>query len=308
MLQEIILSAALSFTPTEKKIVDNLQTKLKKEGYDISRYLEDSRFEVYTFKRGKQTNYADTTQSWYMRTDSLEKCADFIEEQYFWLKKVEDEFGPSPEHITSQLQLETNRGQYTGERPLINSFISVYIDRPDRRNEFYRYLTDFLDLFADTTDNIVFPKDIFDVEGSWAGAYGVAQMMPDVLKKYGKILDFDGDSIFDPMNLYDAMGFMGMYLAAHGFGKSQSKATQLYNKGHKFYGSSIGIHTDSLENIMKRRSRIPPKKIFNYPCPTEIVLEPVKYNKLKAMNLAAIIPQLPKKQQFIRRIFSKRKR
>ena len=254
MIPEIILSAALSLAPAEKKVMDNLETKLKKDGYDVSQYLDDSRFEVYKFKRRKKhINYADTTKSWYMRTDSIEKCADFIEEKYHWLQQVEERFGPSAEHITSQLQLETNRGQYTGERPVINSLISVYIDRPDRRNEFYKHLTDFFDLVADTTDNIILPTDIFEIKGSWAGAHGIAQMMPSVLKKYGKISDFDGDGFFDPMNMPDAIGFMGMYLASHGFGKDQSRATQKYNRGHPFYSSSIGKHTAKLKEVMDKR-------------------------------------------------------
>ena len=53
MIPEIILSAAFSLAPAEKKVMDNLETKLKKDGYDVSQYLDDSRFEVYKFKRRK---------------------------------------------------------------------------------------------------------------------------------------------------------------------------------------------------------------------------------------------------------------
>jgi hypothetical protein len=308
MIHEIILSAALSLTPVEKNIVEDLQTRLKKDGYDISQYLNDSRFEIYKFKRGEKfTNYADTSKSWYMKHDSIEKCADFLEENYFWLKKAEEKYGPSPEHITSQLQLETNRGQYTGERPLINSFVSVYLDRPERRREFYRYITDFLDLFADTNDNIIYPEDIFDVKGSWAGAYGIAQGMPGIIKKYGKKADGDGDGIFNPMNLPDAIDFMGLYLSDHGFKKNPSGAIQRYNWGHPFYGSSIGKHTVELSKIIEKRKRIPPEKI-NYKTDVKIIhTKPLEYNILHDIKIAAIVPQNPKKQSFIRKIISNRR-
>jgi hypothetical protein len=308
MLKEIVLTTLIALTPTEKRTLNNFQTRLKKNGYDISQYINDPRFGIYKFEKGgkKFTNYADTAQSWYMRRDSLEKCADFIEENYYWLKKAQDKYGPSPEHITSQLQLETNRGQYTGEFPLIVAFTSVYIDRPDRRDEFYKYMTDFLDLFADTTDNIIFPKDIFEVKGSWAGAYGIAQGMPGLIKKYGKEADGDGDGVVNLMKILDAIAFLGIILKNNGFDKNPSGAIQKYNNGHKFYGPAIDIHTDSLENIMEERRRIPPKTIDCKINPVITDMNPPKYDNLYNVKIDTIQKILPK-QPFIKRIFSNRK-
>lgn len=309
MLQEIVLTALMALTPAEKKIVNNLQTKLKKDGYDISKYINDSRFEIYKFNGEKKLiNYADTTQSWYMRKDSLEKCADFVEEHYYWLKKAQDKYGPSPEHIVSQLQLETNKGQYIGERPLINSFISVYLDDSGRRKEFYRYITDFLDLFTDTTDNIIYPKDIFDIKGSWAGAYGIAQGMPGIIKKYGKNADGDGDGVFNSMNIPDAIEFLSLYLAAQGFKKNPSGAIQKYNRGHPFYGSSIGKHTKELEKIMEKRKKIPPQKISYDINPAVIDIKLPRDNTLQDMKKTSMLPEPIPKQPFIKRVFSNHKK
>jgi membrane-bound lytic murein transglycosylase B len=308
MILEIILSTALSLTPVEKKVVDNLQTRLKKDGYDISQYVKDSRFQIYKFEWGKKfVNYADTTKCWYMKADSIEKCADFVKEYYFWLNKVEEKYGPSPEHITSQLQLETNRGQNTGERPVINSLISMYLNRPDRRIEFYKYIKDFLDLFADTSDNIIYPEEIFEIKGSWAGAYGIAQGMPEAIKKYGKYADGDGDGFFDPMNIPDAICFMALYLSDHGFKKNSSGAIQKYNGGHPFYGSSIGKHIKKLEKVMDKRERIPITGINCKINPIIINTNILKYNKLQEVKMNTIIQQVPLKQPFIKRIIPNRK-
>jgi membrane-bound lytic murein transglycosylase B len=305
MIPEIILSTLISLTPAEKGSLKNLEKRIKRDGYDISQYTNDPRFQIYKFERGKKsTNYADPNQSWYTRKDSLEKCADFIEEQYHWLKMAEEKYGPSPEQITSQLELETNRGQYTGERPLINSFISVYLSRPDRRKEFYRYIIDFLDLFSDTTDNIVLPREIFDIKGSWAGAYGIAQGMPGIIKKYGKNADGDGDGVFNPMNMPDAIDFLALYLSDHGFSKNQSGAIQKYNHGHPFYGSSIGKHTKELVKIMEKRARIPPKKIAYKIKPTITNIQYPPRDNLQNMKIIAMTPQIPQKQHFIKRIVS----
>jgi membrane-bound lytic murein transglycosylase B len=242
-----------------------------------------------------------------MKADSIEKCADFVKEYYFLLKKAEEKYGPSPEHITSQLQLETNRGQNTGERPVINSLISVYLNRPDRRTEFYKYITDFLELFADTSDNIIYPKEIFEIKGSWAGAYGIAQGMPEAIKKYGKYADGDGDGFFNPMNLPDAIDFMALYLSDHGFKKNPSGAIQRYNGGHPFYGSSIGKHIKELEKIMDKRERIPINKIDYKINPMIVDRDTLKYNQLQNVKMNAIVQKTPLKQSFIKKIIPKRK-
>jgi len=303
MLKEIVLAALVSLSPSEKKAFNSLQSRLKKNGYDISQYVNDPRFGIYRFeKKGKKSvNYADTNQSWYMRADSLEKCADFIEENYHWLKKTQEKHGPSPEWLTSLFELETNRGQYTGEFPLIVAFASVYIDRPDRRNEFYKYMNDFLDLFSDTTDNIIFPKDIFEVKGSWAGAFGICQAMPDKIKKYGARADGDGDGLCNLMTLPDAAEFTGFFLDDLGFDENAARAIQRYNHVDKFYGSAITKHSNSLKKIMERRSRIPPMKINSLPELPQIYSKPEKYNVLMDMKPVAIQPPV-KHTLFNRRI------
>lgn len=307
MLYEIVLTALMSLNPAEKKALNEFQTRLKKEGYDISQYVNDPRFGIYRFekeKAKKQTNYADTTQSWYMRKDSLEKCADFIEENYYWLKRVEEKYGPSPEHITSVLQLETNRGQYTGEFPLLIAFSSVYINRPDRRNEYLKYTKDFLDLFSDTTDNIILPKDIFEIKGSWAGAYSIAQGMPGIIKKYGPMADGDGDGIVDLMKIPDGTDFLGNIIKKNGFNKNPSKAIQKYNNGHRFYGSSIEKHTKELEKIMNERKRIPPSNITYLPNIPKMYTKPNIYGRLKKITAPTKIPELENKNYFIRKIIT----
>lgn len=308
MIPEIVLSTLISLTPAEKGTLKSLETKLKREGYDISQYIKDPRFEVYKFKGGgKAKNYADTTQSWYMKKDSLEKCADFIEEYYYYLKKTQEEHGPSPEHLTSQLELETNRGQFTGKYPVINALISMYLNREDRRKEFYIYIKDFLYLFLDKTDNIIFPEDIFDIKGSWAGAVGDAQGMPSIIKKYGKYADGDGDGKFDPMNMPDAIKFLGIIIEDNNYKKSSLKATQRYNPGDKFYGSSIGKHTKALEKIMEKRSKIPPTKITYHIKPEIVNIQYPPRGNIQENKIIAMEPESLQKVPFIKRIIQNRK-
>ncbi|HPD81905.1 MAG TPA: lytic murein transglycosylase [Candidatus Pacearchaeota archaeon] len=307
MISEIALFTLISLTPAEKGTINNLERRLKKEGHDISEYINDSRFQIYKPEKGKKTvNYADIKQSWYMRPDSIEKCADFIEEYYHNLEVIRAKYEISPEHMVSQLQLETRLGQYTGEKPLINSFISIYLNNPRRREEFYRYLKDFLDLFENKTDNIILSEDIFEIRGSWAGAYGIAQAMPTLIKKYGKDTDGNGDGMFDLMNMLDAMEFMARHLCDLGFGKN-ARATQGYNRGDKFYQSAIDKHKLALSEVMKERSKIPPKKIIYNIKPIIPNIQYPPRTNIQETKIVEVAQQPAQRQFFIKRIIQNRR-
>jgi membrane-bound lytic murein transglycosylase B len=303
MILELILSGATSLAPSDRTALENLQTKLRKDGYNISKYVKDPRFEIYKFKGGgKAKNYADTTQSWYMRRDSLEKCADFVEEYYNYLKKAQEKYGPSPEEIASQLELETNRGQFTGKYPVLNALISMYVNKESRRNEFYIYLTDFLKLAKDTTDKIILPKDIFEIKGSWAGAYGSAQGMPSLIIRNGKHVDGDGDGKFNPLNIPDAINFLAYELAERGYKKNAARAIQGYNPGDTYYASSIRKHTKELKKILEKRLTAPLKKIDCKLNPELVQLNLPKIDKtLKQSNINVVLPKENYEPPFIRR-------
>jgi len=299
MIKEIILAGAMLLPQSHNHNAGlaYLQKRLAKEGYDISNYIKDPRFKINEpLGKSSPTNYAKDT--WYMRPDSLEKCADFIEENWTLLYRAEKDFGASPEHITSQLQLESNKGQNPGTYRAFNAMTSQYLHRTGKKKEeFYKYLREYLRLCADTTDNILLSSDVFENMSSRAGAIGIAQVMSYNMDSY--LIDYNKDGKREPLNLEDAVGTIARFI-----GKNR---TQAYNPGDFFYESSIGMHTDSLENIMERRSRIPPKKILNYPKIPTIILEPVKYDKLEEMKPVAIMPQLPKKQPLRKkRLFNRR--
>lgn len=307
MISEIVLSTLISLTPAEKGTIKNLERRLKKEGYKISEYINDSRFQIYKPEKGKKdVNYADVEQCWYMRHDSIEKCADFIEEYYYNLEMIRAKYGISPEHMASQLQLETRLGQYTGEKPLINSFISMYLNSSKRREEFYEYLKDFLDLFENKTDNIILSEDIFEIKGSWAGAYGIAQAMPTLIKKYGKDTDGNGDGMFDLMNMLDAMEFMGRHLYDLGFGRN-ARATQGYNRGDEFYQSAIDKHKLALSEIMEERSKMPPERRYCELDPSILNIMPPPRDNLQEMHYIILIPEPLPKQFFIKKIIQNKK-
>ncbi len=302
----IQLVAIESLTPTEKRALDNFQKRLEREGYDISQYLEDPRFGIRRFEKGKkQTDYTNINESWYLNPDSIKTCIPFMEDNLYWLKKVQGEHGISPEHMASLLQLETRCGKYTGVYPSIVAFASVYIDRPDRRTEYLGYAKDFFNLFTDTTDNILLPRDIFNIEMSYAGAYGISQGIPPMIIKHGPKADGDGDGVVNLMKTADAIKFAALLLDEEfEYRENPTRAIRRYNGGHEFYGRAIIMHADSLRKIWEMKKREPINKISNYPN-TPHILKPIETKNLHYMKRD--IPQLPQKQVFLKRIFTNNK-
>jgi hypothetical protein len=296
MISEIIISAVISLTPADKKIVNNLESRLKKDGYDISKYVNDSRFQIYKFEEGKRNfDYSDTINCWYLRKGSLNECADFIEENWILLDRVKKDFDISPEQIASQLQLESRLGKYTGKYSAFNAMVSKYLDRKGKdRETFYKYLRDYLKLCADTTDDIILSSDVFENFGSNAGAIGIAQIMSSNMDNY--MVDYNNDGKRDPNNKEDAVGTVARFL-----NRNELNA-QKYNPYDKFYGSSIGKHTRELMKIMDKRSTIPPEKISCKIKPSIDGIDFPKIDTLQERNFIAMVQQIPPKQPFIKRI------
>ena len=68
--------------------------------------------------------------------------------------------------------------------------------------------------------------DTLEVKGSWAGALGFPQFMPDSLRWAD---DGDGDGKIDLFTMDDSIASIGRYLKEHGFARSRRDAVYGYN-------------------------------------------------------------------------------
>ena len=100
-----------------------------------------------------------------------------------WFDKAEDVFGVPREVIAAIIGLETNYGGYKGKIRVIDA-LSTAAHYPRRRNFFKKQLEEF---FYCLEENF----DVMRIRGSYAGAMGFAQFMPDNYRKLA--LDFDED-------------------------------------------------------------------------------------------------------------------
>ena len=150
----------------------------------------------------------------------------------FWSENIDDltraynQFGVDPEIIVSIIGIETNYGSNTGDFRVIDAlctlafdFYTQYENRESRRKFFTIQLENLFILARE--QNI----DPLSLKGSYAGAMGLGQFMPNSYRDYA--VDFDGDSFADIwLNPADAIGSVANYLMAHGWEKDQGIITE----------------------------------------------------------------------------------
>ena len=126
----------------------------------------------------------------------------------------------------SIIGIETNYGSNTGDFRVIDAlctlafdFYTQYENRESRRKFFTIQLENLFILARE--QNI----DPLSLKGSYAGAMGLGQFMPNSYRDYA--VDFDGDSFADIwLNPADAIGSVANYLMAHGWEKDQGIITE----------------------------------------------------------------------------------
>lgn len=136
--------------------------------------------------------------------------ADFAAEHADTLARAETEFGIPQRIILGILGVETRYGRYQGATSVLDSLTTFAFNYPRRARFFRVQLEEFLLLnWEEKTD----PETAL---GSYAGAVGMAQFMPDNVRRLA--VDYDGDGVRDLANSpADAIGSIGNFLRAKGW-------------------------------------------------------------------------------------------
>ncbi len=120
------------------------------------------------------------------------------------LNRLKAKYGVQPGFLVAFWGLETNYGDFMGKTPVIASLATLAHDR--RRSDFFR--SQLLDALRMVDGN---HADLADMTGSWAGAMGQVQFMPETFMKYA--VDGDGDGRRDIWRSYpDAFASAANYL------------------------------------------------------------------------------------------------
>ena len=215
--------------------------------------------------------------------------------------KAKELFEVPTEVILAILQVETHCGKHTGSKSIFPAIArlanagdpeiiraNVKANHPKLEDAVYRraaYLeTTFLPHLV-ATFKLAEGEDVHSLKGSFAGAMGIPQFMPDNIIRFG--VDGDSDGMVDLHNPHDAILSTANYLKQHGWDSHKlSRAKQRaviwsYNRSVPYIDTVLTMAT-SLQSMInleggparideRRDERINTKSTRKSPYPSESV-------------------------------------
>jgi len=135
----------------------------------------------------------------------------FYREHRALLESIGKQYGVAPQYIVAILGVETSYGRNTGKYKVLDALVTLGFYYPKRAKYFRQQLKTLLEL---PDNHLAGPLDT--LAGSYAGAQGWGQFMPDSIRDYA--VDADGDGRIDLMNsLPDILASVANYFAKHGW-------------------------------------------------------------------------------------------
>jgi len=248
----------------------SLQARLVRDGFDQTMirsvyknpkvYLDKKIIKVYFTYREAKLNYDQFTTR-----RSIKKAKAYIREHVNSFQTVEKNFGVDREIITAIILVETQLGKVTGKKSILNTFSTlaalsdhqvrdalwreISITRKLDRKKFekwsarkskwaYRELKAYLKYSAKEK---IPPSG---VNGSFAGAMGIAQFLPTSILAYAN--DGNNDGRIDLFNHSDAIASIAGYLKNYGWhpgidGKKAYKIVYRYNRSSYYVNTVLKI-------------------------------------------------------------------
>lgn len=177
---------------------------------------------------------AEKSKAWYEYRNIFVTDTRTSRGQKFWLENIETleraekEFGVDPAIIVSIIGVETNYGRNVGSYNVVDALSTLAFDyytqteKRESRRKFFTTQLEHLFLLAREQG-----KDPLTLKGSYAGAMGWGQFMPNSYRNYA--VDYDGDQFADIWtNPTDAIGSVANYFTKHGWKEGQPVATKAH--------------------------------------------------------------------------------
>ena len=245
----------------------SLVDKLTSDGFDRTHLRElfaDPR--VKFLKKALAINLINkdikVDYSHFLDKQSINHAKRFLITELPFLKMVEKQFKVDKEVVVSILFIESYFGKRTGGNIVFNVFSTLFLvtkseilkdtyhDLKDRYPHLsfeeirkraqqkskwaYQELKHLLTIAE--RENI----DVFQIKGSWAGAFGIAQFLPSSYIRYG--LDGNNDKKVRLFNRYDSMVSVANYLKENGW-KSDSSERKKRSVIRRYNNSTPYVNT-----------------------------------------------------------------
>ena len=202
----------------------------------------------------------------FLGNQSVNHAKRFLNRELSFLDKVEKRFKVDKEVIVSILLIESFFGKMTGENIVFNVFSSLFLaTEPEILNDTYHKLKENYPSLsfeqirkrADRKSKWAYQElkhllkiaerekiDIFQIKGSWAGAFGIAQFLPSSYLRYG--LDGNNDQKVRLFNRYDSMVSVANYLKKNGWknnlsNKRKKAVIKRYNNSTPYANTVLNL-------------------------------------------------------------------
>lgn len=222
-----VLFQSNSAISVEKENIENYKiiieeissTLVKKYNVDpkyISKALDSIKIRKKTIE--SMNNAAERKATWeryrsiFIKKNTIKKGREYHQENYELLKEIEEKYGVPSEVIVAILGVETRYGSGTGNIKVLDSLGTLALMHPRRSKLFKSQLISYL--YLTYSNNL----DYNNIYGSYAGAMGAPQFMPESYIKFG--VDYDGDGKVDLWNSkHDIFASIANYLKEKGWEK-----------------------------------------------------------------------------------------
>lgn len=262
------------------KILDSLKNKGLKDDF-LYMILSDqnTKYNPKYIKMNVTNLFTSSGKSDYSvhyNKNGVEKTSKFIQENFDLLHLAEQKYKVPKEFIASILWVETRHGSYTGDNHILSVFLTT------ATSNYYETVEEnkiaILDYYAENKENIKDAKsiehyldkyiarankkanwainellalqkiyyenklNIFDLKGSYAGAFGWSQFLPSSYNSWS--VDGDNDGKTDLFNKTDAIFSVANYLKTNGFDGTEegiNKSIFHYNNSKDYVNAVITL-------------------------------------------------------------------
>ena len=182
-----------------KKFVQSMHDKY---GYDSAELLKEfdnaEKLDKVLAQLEKDKPNPNYKKNWgvyrsrYIEPIRIKAGVDFWNKNADTLKRATQKYGVPEYVIVGIIGVETIYGKYMGETNVFDVLTTVAFDYPRRSDEYKNFLEEYIVLARENK------MPLRSIKGSYAGAIGMPQFMPDSWRDYG--VDFDGDGKVDLRN------------------------------------------------------------------------------------------------------------
>ncbi len=246
------------FTALQKRLIaDDFNADLINDIFDSSAITFDiDGISAYFRHRESTLNYDQ-----FLSAKSLRSARNYMETHKEALASAEKEYGVDKSVITAVMLVETRLGTYVGNRSVINTLATMAaLTDDDVRERFWRNLPEDVDITREKFEKKADQKSQWayrelkafieyvdsenfnphDIQGSYAGAMGIAQFMPSNVLLFAE--DGNGDGRINLFDHGDAIASIANYLKHYGWkpGLSREEAGDvIYHYNHSKYYVNI---------------------------------------------------------------------